>query len=484
MRSASRQWLVLFAVALGAGGAPLALPACGARTGLPVPSTVVKPCVIASTAPGTVHACEAGTTSISGTVYDPAAKNPLYDVVVYVPSSTPQPIAPGASCNSCDDLYTGNPIATALTDADGNFTLSGVPDGTNIPLVLQIGKWRRQLTLANVVACQDNPQPDKSLTLPRSHADGDIPSIAVSTGGADTLECIFVRLGLDPAEYGGGPDGAGRIHIFQGTARPPGMGGTVGPVGPGGPGGPGVPLHAPPNTSPPGPSSSAALWDSDADIFPYDMVFLSCEGAPTANMNQQVLFDYAAAGGRVYATHFHYAWFDSGPFGNANLASWVPGSNAMGNIGATIVTTLPGGQPFPQGAALAAWLNTTGALVDGELPIVAARHNADVGPSNTPSQAWILADQNADPPGATQYFTFNTPLGAAPASQCGQVVFTDIHVGAASNDMPSLPVPEECANIDLSPQETALEFVLYNLASCVTPPGQAPAPPPACVPMK
>jgi hypothetical protein len=288
---------------------------------------------------------------------------------------------------------------------------------------------------------------------------------------------LFLRMGIDPAEYTGDPNGAGRIHIFQGSQR-------VGPEGTG-PGGPGGTLHVPPNTSPPGPPSYQSLWDSDSDIEGYDLVFLSCEGQETLNMNQQVLFDYAARGGRVYASHFHYAWFDTGPFGQANLATWTTGSQsylANGTINANIVTTLTNGQAFPQGAAFAEWLGTTGALTGGELPIVAARHNADVGASNTPSQPGIVADSSAAPPGATQYFTFNTPLGAEPSSQCGQVVFTDIHVGAASSDDPTQPVPEECASIDLSPQEKALEFMLYNLSSCITPPGETPTPPPACVP--
>ncbi len=244
MRIARARWLVLLAAG---AGAPLAVPACGARTGLEVPPAGATHCVVSSTPPGTVHACEGGTTSISGTVYDPAGRHPLYNVVVYVPSSTPQPITSGATCDACNGLYTGDPVATALTDADGNFTLTGVPDGANIPLVLQIGKWRRQLTLATVAACQDNPQPDHSLTLPRNQAEGDIPSIAVSTGAADTLECLFIRMGIDAAEYGGGADGAGRIHIFHGAA---------GPKGPGGPGGPGGGLHTVPNTSPPGPASA------------------------------------------------------------------------------------------------------------------------------------------------------------------------------------------------------------------------------------
>ena len=476
---------MLLAVAAGACGAPLALPACGARTGLPIPTAA--PCVVSSSAPGTVHACEGGTTSIRGTVYDPAGKNPLYNVVVYVPSSTPQPITLGASCDSCNELYTGNPIATALTDADGNFTLSGVPDGADIPLVLQIGKWRRQLIVPSVVACQENLQPDRSLTLPRNQGEGDIPNIAVSTGAADTLECLFIRAGIDPAEYGGGPDGPGRIHIFAGNAdgvQDAGPGGMF--AGPdGGPPAPGSGgIHPVPNTSPPGPASFSALWDSDADILRYDMVFLSCEGSETAKLNRQVLFDFAAAGGRVFASHFHYAWFDSAPFGQSDLAAWTPGANNIGDIDATIVTTLAGGQPFPQGVALAHWLASTGALVDGELPIAQARHNADVSAGDSLSQPWIVADPHASVPGATQYFSFNTPFGAAPADQCGQVVYTDAHVAAGVNDNVSLPVPAECADVALSPQEKAIEFMLFNLSSCVTPPSQTPAPPPACVPVK
>ncbi len=484
MRFPLARLLVLFTGAV----APLAVPACGARTGLVAPPVVQPRCVVTSTPPGTMDGCDGGaTTSISGTVYDPAAKHPLYNVVVYVPGSTPQPITSGVSCDSCDELYTGTPLVTTLTDADGNFSLAGVPSGESIPLVIQVGKWRRQLIVPTVVACQDNPLPDHALTLPRNQSEGDLPRIAVSTGGADTLECLFRRVGIDASEYGGGADGAGAIHIFAGTPRPGGLGaGGGGGAGGAGAGGAGslAGLHLPPNTSPPGPTSAVALWDSDADIERYDMVFLSCEGDATQQMNQQVLFDYAAAGGRVFAAHFHYAWFDSGPFGEANLASWLTGSNSIGNVNATVVTTTPGGGAFPQGIALTQWLANTGASVGGELPIVAARHNVNLVAGNTSSQPWIVADQNANPPGAVQYFTFNTPIGAAPAAQCGQVVYTDIHVGAASSDNPMLPVPEECADVDLSPQETALEFVLFNLSSCVTQPGMTPTPPPTCTPVK
>jgi hypothetical protein len=403
--------------------------------------------------------CATGSTTISGRVYDPAGKNPLYNVAVYVPNSMPMPFASGATCDSCEKLYSGNPVVTSLTDAAGNFKIDSAPDGDDIPLVVQIGKWRRQFTLPSVVPCQDNPVPDKLLTLPKNRAEGDIPKIAISTGSADTLECLLRRIGLDASEYVGGPEGDGRIHIFQGTR---GMGNRGG-------------ARDAPTTNPPAPASTTALWSSAAELLKYDILLLSCEGRETQGMNQAALHEYASKGGRVFASHFHYAWFNSGPYAAENLATWTPGSNEMGNINATIVTS------FPKGQALDMWLRNTNALTNGELPIQEARHNADVGPEHIASQPWILANQSADPPGATQYFSFNTPTDAPPGPDgqdyCGRVVYSDLHVGAASGDNAGMSVPNSCGSGDLSPQEKALEFMLFDLSACVIPDDRKPEPP-------
>jgi hypothetical protein len=410
-----------------------------------------------------VKKCGGGSTTISGTIYDPALNNPLYNIVAYVPNSTPKPIPSGASCTPCNALYTGDPIATALTDATGHFTIENAPDGDNIPLVLQVGKWRKQVVIPKVVACTDNLQPDKSLSLPRNHMVGDIPDIAISTGGSDTLECLLSRIGVDDSEYVPGAGASGRLHIFQGGSGYTGQFGVV------------------PNTSPPGPESYEALWNSTADLLEYDILLLSCEGEETRNTNQEALFQYAAAGGRVFASHFHYAWFNTGPFAASDLATWTPGVNDMGTIEANIETTLPSGATFPKGVAMQEWLGNVGALTGGELPIDEARHNADVSAANALSTPWIAANSSADPANATEYFSFDTPLGAAPADLCGRVVFSDLHVGAASNDNPELPIPMECTPGKLSPQEDALEFMLFDLSSCVIPnsePPQAPSPQP------
>ena len=81
-------------------------------------------------------------------------------------------------------------------------------------------------------------------------------------------------------------------------------------------------------------------------------------------------------------------------------------------------------------------------------------------------------------PMSTQYFSFTTP--ATPnAAACGKVVFSDVHVsagtGTATDDssQPSKPFPTGCVTTDLSAQEKALEFMLFDLSSsCVVEPPQ------------
>ncbi|MFN0246396.1 MAG: hypothetical protein ACKV2T_05785 [Kofleriaceae bacterium] len=70
---------------------------------------------------------------------------------------------------------------------------------------------------------------------------------------------------------------------------------------------------------------------------------------------------------------------------------------------------------------------------------------------------------------SVQDFVFTTPVGAASDAACGKVVFSDMHVSSDSNSTPSVAYPTSCASGDLTPQEKALAFILFDMAACVSP---------------
>ena len=155
-------------------------------------------------------------TTITGTVFAPNGTLPLNGVNVYVPRD-PLPLpafTEGATCDRCMTLP-GSPVAQVISGADGTFTLENVPAGANVPLVITTGKWRRVTTLANVNQCTQNMVTTEETRLPKNKAEGDIPKIALTTGGADSLECLVRKLGIDDAEVGTGGS-AGRVHFYKG----------------------------------------------------------------------------------------------------------------------------------------------------------------------------------------------------------------------------------------------------------------------------
>ncbi len=384
--------------------------------------------------------CSGGaTTSLSGVVYTPAGDLPLYNAIVYVPNGPVQPFTDTLSCERCDAALSGSPLVQATTDTRGHFTLANVPTGDDVPLVIQIGRWRRQVTIPSVMPCTDTPLAVEQTRLPRNQSEGDIPRIALTTGGADALECLLRKVGLDDAEFTT-ESGTGRVHLYAGHEGTDAFTGALG-----------------------GASFSAAptLWNSLGHLSGYDLVLHSCEGTESPSnksmMAVQAMQDYANAGGRVFASHWHNYWIEHGPAPWPALANFDHQPDLDDPFTATI------DQSFAKGAALAEWLvNVGGSTTRGSIEIRAAQHTVDS--VNAGAQRWIYSDT----PQSVQYFTFNTPVGAAADAQCGRVVLSDIHVSSGDQSGPTQPFPRGCTSVGLTPQEKVLVFMLFDLSACIT----------------
>ena len=420
-------------IADGCGGL-LQCGVCGApdTCGAVAPSTCGLPSTCTNLCLNQVACPGSKTTTISGIVYAPNGTDPLPNALVYVPNAAVAPFAPGVACDNCGASVSGSPLVSTTTGPDGKFSLTNAPVGTNIPLVVQIGRWRRQVKVARVNACVDNPQPVALTRLPKNRGEGDIPHMAFATGSLDALECVLRKIGVDDTEFTAA-SGPGRIHLYSGA-------GSAG-------------ASAGPSTT-----SETNLWGSSATLNQYDMVLFPCQGGkydmtPAAQAN---MIAYANAGGRVFATHYSYVWlYNDAPFsGTANWA--VDGPVPIDQTG-TIDTT------FPKGATLAQWLVNVGASTTyGQIPLKSLRK--DMSSVIAPSQSWISV---SSPPSTVMHYTFNTPVGASASQQCGRVLFDDFHVEEANAGGTAFPV--ECTAGAMTAQEKLLEFMLFDLSTCITP---------------
>jgi hypothetical protein len=460
------------------------------------------------------------TTTLSGTVYDPAGRNPLYNVAVFIPNDpvgTLPAITPGTkSCNTCD-VSIGNYIAVTTTDAKGHFTLTGVPAITHLPLVVQTGKWRREVFLPSVTACKDNAVPAADSRLPKNHKEGDLPQMALLTGGCDDLGCFMKSMGIDDAEYTA-PHGGGRLDVYQGV----GLGGF------GGLGGGAASLSS--GRAGNCTNASCPLWASKQSFEYYDIAILSCEcdehreTKPPAAM--QALHDWLDEGGKVFASHYHYSWFRYGPTDFQNVATWLGATTANGGGSFDIDKSFPKGQTYAQ------WLENVGALqANGTINLASVA--SSVSTVNAPTVRWIYDPKDND----TKYLSFLTPIGGIPGSApdagaspapameagapadagagstagdasndaetqadvetpvdsgfggydgglentsptyCGKAVFTDLHTSSSLTSQVS-SIPSGCSGAAMTAQQKALEYLFFDLSACVGTSDTTPPPPP------
>jgi hypothetical protein len=227
-------------------------------------------------------------------------------------------------------------VAVTLSKPDGAFELQGVPAGANIPIVVQVGKWRRENAGIPMVTARGNDSVDGELTrLPKNKREGYVAHIAISTG-LDAVECALQTIGVDAAEFTDRTQD-GRINIYQGST-------TYGATAPGS------------STQP-----ATSLWDAQSTINQYDLVIDACQGAAPTDKSQAAIDNiniYAAQGGRVMLEHYedYVIWPTTGT--SAWSSTGVEDSQAL-TMGAA--TNIAIDLRFPKGNAFAQWALKVGA---------------------------------------------------------------------------------------------------------------------------
>jgi hypothetical protein len=413
-----------------------------------------------------------GSTTLTGKVFAPDGKTPLYNAIVYVPNSTPPAFTDGVTCDRCNAQVL-DPVVSAITDATGSFTLTNVPVGDKIPLVVQMGKWRKQTTVS-VPMCATTPVAAANTSLPKNSSEGDIPHIAIATGSADPFECLLLKVGIDPNEITipNAPK-PGRISFWEGETSP-------------------------------GTTMSGAVSASDATngllnmqtIMKYDVVILPCEGtndySGTSSADQQLLSQYLTAGGRVFSTHYSYQWltYTGSPYnaigtwnpqtGGADTAHFPCGFTGTGKNATPISTCGYDGTidtSFPKGMAFGQWMTANASVMNDAFEIVDPRNDLN-SVDTTVASRWVYHSGD----NKVLHTTFNTPLNPTKddmgePNYCGRVVFSDFHVSGSEVSDSNGTFPTTCKSGELTTQEKALVFMLFDLSSCIQSDTQPPVPP-------
>jgi len=462
--------------------------------------------------------CDGGSTTIEGWVVAPTdcslgycatnqtAGDPIYNAKVFVPSGpiTAMPVGVPA-CDQCTAQIPA--LAQATTDITGHFVLTNPPTGPGVKVVIQLGRWRRVLTL-NVVPCQNNQLSYAQTRLPRVQGGNpgaddpmdNIPRFAISTGYIDVMECVLRKMGIADSEFtnpslngSGIPQATGRVQIYQQLT----LNNSTMPKGPGpGTGGRGGAIID--GTTP----NDVSLWGNQNTINSYDAVLFPCTGGQDDKPKSALdaVTNYANSGGRMFATHFSYVWAYNTYANTTNSVPWGCGAQCT-TAGHTVAAWNPDTQFGTQtgfidtalaglGIPLSSWLqycpdptntpnntaypNTVPPQVCAPNPATPGQISVDnvrwdVDSVMTGAQQWLYTNNAAPPPNQFPiHMTFNTDVKLPPAQQCGRVVYSDFHVEQPSSSAQGVTFPTECGSpSQMTPQEKLLEYMLFDLTSCV-----------------
>lgn len=361
--------------------------------------------------------CSSGTSSsLTGTVYAPNGTDPLPNIYVYAAAQV-NPFPAGNFCNQCNmplDAW----YSHTQSGPDGTFSLdlTDVPAGSDITFVINVGRFRKVTKLP--VACGANMAPKAATTLPGSSADGDVPNIAVSTGNSDHLDQILTALGIT------------QYDCYEGRSS----------------------TSSTPTCTPIDTLANLVGKSASKTIDDYNLLFISCApdayksyGTPALAANAA---SYVQAGGRMFVTDMSYDWvaqaFPSAITWMGPTGSPQPVDGA--NVG--VAGTYNGNVDDMN---LLAWLKNFG--IANPVPIQGFLNPWSV-QSSLPMTSTEIVDGTVSYSGGSGDVPLTTQFDV---SSCGRVVYSSYHT-AGGNVSPG----------NLLPQERILEYLMFEVGSCVT----------------
>jgi hypothetical protein len=367
---------------------------------------------------------------LQGKVLAPEGTIPIAGALLYLTTTTPEPIPDHVYCDACVQIPPSTPFT--YSGAYGTFDLPVYAAGSQ-QLVVQKGAFRRVRSIDVGENVQSVPADKTTLPSKTDKANGDdIPKMAVMVGAWDHIESSLAKLGLGKIDAQGNlVRGTEQFDLYEGAF-------------------PGQPMPFDPDK----------LLRDPATISKYHVVFFPCSGSDGTTCNdtqpgepavQTTLEGFVASGGKLYVTDYSYEYVRQ-PF--PGRIDW---EDATSDLGSACQADSYDAPAIVGDKGLGDWLGAIGetnvTLQQSWTTILHVNPVADTDANGKPvtvtPKVWVSAQKSSGPHPATVSFD----------RSCGRVLFSTYHT-------------EGSGGPTLLAQEKALLYVLLEIAGvCIgTPP--------------
>ena len=384
-------------------------------------------------------------TEIVGKVFAGNGADPVPAAAVFIPVFDLPEFPSSLGCDLCNDIPVS--VASTQTDFDGSFRLRYTPSGSQ-PVVVRLGRFQRVVTM-DIVPCTENTIPadpgtsGKGVRLPRKTGElssqDNLPRIAVASGDYDQIECVLKRIGID------------EVDLFNG--RSPGA------------------------TNPPTIAELSTLLTDEKRLLRYNILIINCTDNQYQSLLSQsgvkaTLEKFVRSGGRLYVTDWAYDVIEQVPQFSPYICfepQSLPGpAMCMAN---------------PERATAADSRNPYGGknkVLDPQMVKWLQQFPGTINPNNEVDIGYsfvIVNSTSADPKTMTKTWVQGpTPVGTRAQTvtfdynSCGRVHFSTYNTEPDGVVNESTRWPNSCKG-NFTPQERLLEYLFFNIASCVNAPG-------------